>query len=168
MTGSVNVFGCRPMPNRSACTTGPVFETSGEGTRGERGTDALSAYGDFSSFGAKRGAALGCKKPSVGLGAARLRLGRRRTDGEARTIEVKNGADFVLSSKRRRCQPLNGGSNLPSMRWRPSWIGRPCPPACGRRRSLMGFWFIGEVLVLRVGVSNLSILKTGRLLMLPV
>ena len=36
------------------------------------------------------------------------------------------------------------------------------------RRSLMGFWFIREVLVLRVGVSNLSILKTGRLPMLPV
>jgi hypothetical protein len=32
-----------------------------------------------------------------------------------------------------------------------------------RRRSLMGFGLIGKVLVLRVEMSNLSILKTGRL-----
>jgi hypothetical protein len=38
MSEFVKGFGCRPMPNASACTTGRRPKAAGEGTRGEQGT----------------------------------------------------------------------------------------------------------------------------------
>jgi len=82
----VNVFGCRPTPNLSACTTGRCSKTSGEGTRGVQGTGTLSAYGDFSSSGAKRAAALRWQEPRVTARqsalAALAASDRRRSDGD--------------------------------------------------------------------------------------
>ena len=100
----VNVFGYRPMPKLSACTTGRCSKTSGEGTRGEQGTDALSAYGDFSNSDAKRAASLGCKRALVRAGRCALEAWPVSDVGEARAIALKDRPDFVLSSKSRRCQ----------------------------------------------------------------
>jgi hypothetical protein len=82
----MNVFGCRPMPDFSACTTGRRSKTADEGTRGEQGTSALSAYGDFGKSGSERAAALGFERPRMKPGQSVLEAwpvpDRRRCDGD--------------------------------------------------------------------------------------
>ena len=82
----MNVFGCRPMPDLSAHTTGRRSKTADEGTRGEQGTSALSAYGDFGSSGSERAAALGGKRPRIKPGQSAFEAWPvpdwRRSDGD--------------------------------------------------------------------------------------